>query len=428
MPRLLRGWHRDGRPMSLSEHVAIHGAVPAVAGRRRGGDALVEVVGRAGLCGRGGAGFPTARKMASVAGRRGRPVVVANGAEGEPASAKDRVLVGQNPHLVLDGAALAAAAVGASRVIVAVTSHNVATVTGAMSERARLDLDRVPLEVIALPERFIAGEESALVDFVNGGPGLPGFVPPRPYERGVGGQPTLVHNVETLAHLALIARHGPGWFRGVGTASEPGSTLVTVTGAVAQPGVLEVPRGARLGDVIGSAGGPSARSGAYLIGGYAGAWMPALPRTWVMPLSEEALRRHGGILGAGVVVVLPLHACGVSETARIMAYLAAQGAGQCGPCVNGLAAMASAAGDLALGTAGGDVVEWLERWAGQVRGRGACRHPDGAARLMASALATFATDVSAHRRHQPCRGASAPPAWAGSTGGALPTAMSWTLR
>ena len=408
LPRLLRGLHRDGRRVSLTEHLATHGPLPVATGRRRGDNALVDLVGRAGLCGRGGAGFPTAAKMASVAGRRGRPVVVANGAEGEPASAKDRVLLAQNPHLVLDGAAVAAAAVGASRVIVAVNASTAATVTAALADRAAHDLDQVRTEVVTVPDRFIAGEESALVNFLNGRPGLPAFVPPRPYERGVDRQPTLVQNVETVAHLALIARHGPEWFRSVGSVAEPGSTLVTLTGAVGRPGVYEVARGTRLGDFIDSVGGPSAPLQAFLIGGYAGAWLPARPATWETPLSEEGLRPLGGILGAGVIVAFPASACGISETAGILTYLDAESAGQCGPCVNGLAAMAGAVGDLARGTARGDVIERLQRWAQQVTGRGACHHPDGAARLLASALHTFSADVTAHHHHQPCTGAKPP--------------------
>ena len=406
LPRLLEGLHSDGRPMSLREHLAQHGPLPPP-GRRSPDSALIELVERSGLRGRGGANFPTARKLASVAAGGGRRVVVANGAEGEPGSAKDKVMLRQAPHLVLDGAAMAAQAVGAAQVIVAALAPAVPALLSAVSERDAERVDRIRPVVVTIPDRFIAGEESALVNYLNQGPGLPTFVPPRPYERGVGGRPTLVQNVETLSHMALIARHGPDWFRAIGSREEPGSTLVTVQGALRHPGVYEVVRGMRLSELVGHAGGPSAPIQAFLIGGYAGAWLPA-GAVWDTPLSDAALRQQGGTLGAGVVLAFPEGACGVAETARIMTYLAEESAGQCGPCVNGLAAMAQATEELAAGTARRDVVERLQNWAWQVTGRGACHHPDGAVRMLASALRTFSSDVAAHRQHQVCPGGKGP--------------------
>ena len=126
-----------------------------------------------------------------------------------------------------------------------------------------------------VPDRFVAGEETALVQFLNGGPARPTFTPPRPFERGVGGAPTLVQNAETLAHVAQIARFGPAWFRRIGTAAEPGSILVTLSGAVARPGVYEVALGSPLRDLLAQAGGAREEIQAYLIGGYFGTWVGA---------------------------------------------------------------------------------------------------------------------------------------------------------
>jgi NADH:ubiquinone oxidoreductase subunit F (NADH-binding) len=411
LPRLLRGLHRDGRPVSLAEHLTLHGPLPGPP-RHRGPDhGLIDLVGRAGLCGRGGAGFPTARKLASVAAGR-RPIVVANGAEGEPLSAKDRALLTQTPHLVLDGAALAARAVGATEVIVATGTKSARSVTAAVAERAARHLDQIHATVVIVPDRFVAGEETALVSFLGEGPGLPTLTPPRPFERGVRGRPTLVQNVESLAHLALIARHGAEWFRAIGPPGEPGSTLLTVQGAVRHPGVYEVARGSRLSEVLAAAGGPATALQAFLIGGYAGAWLPARA-VWDVPLCDGALRSQGGILGAGIVLAFPAEACGITETARIAAYLAKESAGQCGPCVHGLSAISAALADLARGRAPNDVVERLQDWAWQVTGRGACHHPDGAARMATSALAAFAADVATHGRHNPCAGAKGPPSVSG---------------
>ena len=164
----------------------------------------------------------------------------------------------------------------------------------------------------------MSGEETALIQFLNGGPPKPTFTPPRPFERGVGGAPTLVQNVETLAHLALIARFGPAWFRELGTATEPGTTLVTISGAVARPGIHEVARGAPLRELIAAAGGATEHISAYLVGGYFGTWFADAAADELL-LHDEDLARRGGGLGAGVVVALPASTCAVAEVARVAA-------------------------------------------------------------------------------------------------------------
>jgi NADH:ubiquinone oxidoreductase subunit F (NADH-binding) len=392
-----------GPARTLPQHLELHGEAPVLA--RGEGPALIDWVARADLRGRGGAGFPTAAKLAAVAGGRG-PFVVANGAEGEPASAKDRRLLESSPHLVLDGALLAAQTVGAGQVLLCVRQGAVdalETVRVAISERAAQRMLQVPVELVVTPNSYLAGEESALVRFLNGGPAKPTFVPPRPYERGVGRRPTLVQNVETLAHLALIARYGPAWFREAGTDREPGTALVTLSGAVGSPGVYEIGLGTSLRDLLAAAGATTAPVRAVLVGGYFGSWIElGVARDLV--LHEEHLRPLGGGLGSGVIAVLPQQACGVAESARVLRYLAAEAAGQCGPCTYGLAAIAGAFTDLANGQASPTVDEDLERWNGLVHGRGACHHPNGAVRFATSALRVFADEFEQHRRHGPCPG------------------------
>lgn len=392
LPRLLRGVS-VGRSMSLREHVALHGEMPDVADD----GSLVETVERAGLRGRGGGGFPAGTKLRAVR-ESGRPaVVVANGAEGEPASAKDRVLVASAPHLVLDGALLAARAVGAQEVHLCLPEQARAawrSASNAIDERRGEGRRQARITLRALPDRFLAGEESALVSYLNGGPLKPTLVPPRPFERGVGRRPTLVSNVETLAHMALIARHGDRWFRACGTRAEPGSALVTLDGAVARPGVYEIAVGTRLADLLDAAGGATEDVGAVLSGGYFGSWIPGSELTAIQ-LDNASLSHLGAGLGAGTIYLLPASACGVAETARIIGYLARESAGQCGPCVHGLASIAEAFSRLA-GASGGEDAARIARWCAQVRGRGACHHPDGAVRLTTSAMATFAPEIRRH--------------------------------
>jgi NADH:ubiquinone oxidoreductase subunit F (NADH-binding) len=402
--RLLSG---IGDGPSLGAHTQRWGDAPAIRGERARRE-LRALVAASGLTGRGGGAFPTARKLEAVLARGGTPVVVANGVEAEPASGKDKVLLAYSPHLVLDGASLAAQAIGAREAVIAAARPAArAAVEAAVAERRREGLDRgVHLRVAAVPERFVAGEESALVRCLDGGPAKPTFGA-RPFEHGLGGAPTLVQNAETLAHLALIARFGPGWFRSVGTAEEPGSLLVTLSGAVRSSGVYEVAVGTPLEVLLAQAGGPTEAIGAVLVGGYFGAWVPAaaaLPS----PISHAGLLPHGAAPGAGAIVVLPASVCGIAETARVARWLAGESAGQCGPCVHGLAAIAGDLDDIAAGRDGVAARERLERRLGLVPGRGACRHPDGAVRFVASALRVFADELERHVRHGSCSAASRP--------------------
>jgi NADH:ubiquinone oxidoreductase subunit F (NADH-binding) len=245
------------------------------------------------------------------------------------------------------------------------------------------------------------------VRFLNGGPPKPAFVPPRPFERGVARRPTLVQNLETLSHLALIARYGPEWFREAGTESEPGTALVTLSGAVAEPGVYEIGFGTSLRDLLGAAGGTTAPVRAVLLGGYFGSWLDVgLARDVI--LHEEHLRPLGGGLGSGVIAVLPDDACGVAESARVLAYLTVEAAGQCGPCTHGLGALAGAVMQMAHGRAGPEIEDDIARWTAIVPGRGACHHPNGAVRFARSALDVFAEEFAEHRQRGPCARCSAP--------------------
>jgi NADH:ubiquinone oxidoreductase subunit F (NADH-binding) len=259
----------------------------------------------------------------------------------------------------------------------------------------------------------VAGESSALVHWLNNGPAKPTATPPAPRQRGVAGRPTLVQNVETLAHLAQIARFGSEWFRQTGSAAEPGTTLLTVSGAVTRPAVIETAFGTPIEHILASAGGLVGQPQALLIGGFFGTWAPtAAARN--APFSRVGLAPLGAQPGSGILIALPEGACGLAETARILAWYAAESAGQCGPCLYGLADLAAGAASLAQPQVArrrpAVQVAQLRRWADQIEGRGACHHPDGAANLLRSALRVFANDLARHEQGRPCLGASAPAA------------------
>lgn len=405
LPRLLGGLENPDGLRSLARHVDQHGALGIGAAPGRPDRTLLEQVRASGLGGRGGAMFPVARKIDAVLAQRGRPTVVINGAEGEPPSRKDHVLMRGAPHLVIDGAVVCAALVGAGAAVIAIEQsarREYRMLGEALDERAARGCeDGLEIRLETVPDGFVVGEERALIDALNGGPGKPTHAPPRPFEKGLGGAPTLVQNAETAAQLALIARHGAGWFRALGTDQEPGSALVTLTGAVARPGVYEIPIGASLHDLLIAAGGLSAPVQAYLIGGYIGSWVSARDAEG-LALSNADLGSVGAALGARAIVALPETACGVAETARVARYMSDQSAGQCGPCVYGLDAIATGMERLARGD--GRQLPDIERWLGLVAGRGECRHPDGAAKLIASALTVFEAEIYRHVHARKCGG------------------------
>ncbi len=252
-----------------------------------------------------------------------------------------------------------------------------------------------------VPPLYLAGEERALVNLINRGRPVPPQGRTRPFERGVAGRPTLIQNIETLVHLACIRQNGPDWFRQVGHPDAPGTMFVSLSGAVARPGVYELATGRPLHELIHAAGGHTQETSAVLVGGYAGSWL-SNEDVGRATLDRAGMAAVGGFVGCGAVVVLPSSSCGIRETSAVMRWLADQTAGQCGPCVFGLDAIATAADGLSRGTSRGDVVGRITRWGADVEGRGACRYPDGAVRFMRSALETFAADAHAHAQGRPC--------------------------
>ncbi len=360
-------------------------------------DELLGEVESSGLVGRGGAAFPLAVKLRAVRenGRiAGGTVVVANGEEGEPASIKDRWLLRNRPHLVLDGLRLAAAIVGAHRVYVYVSdpesAHAVETALGELGPDA---LGGVDVRLSTVQPGYVAGEETAAVRAINGGPAKPTDKPPRPFESGVDERPTLVSNVETLANLPFLQCHGSAEFRAQGTSLSPGTFLATITGA-GRPAVLyELPHGLPFAELLALHGVSAGQVRGALLGGYfAGLLNRSVLET---TLDHETMRRLGSGLGCGAISVLT-DDCPVAVAASVLAYFDRENAGQCGSCFNGTAAMAAAAGALRDGVATAEDVERLRRWSVLLRGRGACATLDAATNVAASLLVQFPDEVGAH--------------------------------
>lgn len=381
--------------LDLGMHLKVHGPLEPVSGER-----LARLAEDVELRGRGGAGFPFGHKLRAVAQaaiRRGvRPVVVVNGSEGEPACRKDTVLLNRAPHLILDGALLAAEALGARTLVVGVTRDSTeASVRAAFAERGLTDRrgQQLRARIVRTPERMVSGEASALIRAANGGPALPPGRRTRAAESGVGGAPTLLSNAETYAQLAVAARLGARRYGHTGLRDEPGTVLLTLSGAVSRPMVVEVPVGVPLRYVLQLAGAPPLPQG-VLTGGYHGTWLDADAAHGAV-VSRASLALAGGALGAGAILPIGQETCPLGESLRVAHWLAAETAGQCGPCRLGLPAAAGGLADVING-GGPAALEALREVTQAAKGRGACKHPDGSVRFLLSTLSAFTDDLAAH--------------------------------
>ncbi len=392
IPRITAGFDEYGR-LDLVAHQEVHGGFAALSSGE-----LIGLADRIELRGRGGAGFPFARKLRAVLDSCRRqdlpPVIVVNATEGEPPSWKDKAIVTRGPHLILDGAALAAAALDAEEIVIGIADDGIgqASLSAALAERRM----PVPTRIVTVPPRFISGEGGALVRGINGEAHIPPGRKVRSSDNGVMGLPTLLSNAETFSQLAIAARLGPWEYNAVGIPEEPGTVMLTVGGSATAPAVVECPTGTPLSDILAMCGadvGPG-----VLVGGYHGKWISAEAAREVT-VSRKGFAQVGGTLGAGIVIPIGSQTCPLGEVAQVVQYLAGESAGQCGPCRLGLPDLARAVTLVALG---GSALENVRTAAGVVKGRGACSHPDGTSRFALSALEVFARDIEAHATGEGC--------------------------
>jgi NADH:ubiquinone oxidoreductase subunit F (NADH-binding) len=348
------------RPIrSLPDHRRAGGGAGLDAARELGPDGVVEHLAAAGLRGRGGAGFPTGTKWETVRGHASAAIpatVVVNAAEGEPGSFKDRILLRWNPYAVVEGALVAAGAVGADRVIVAVKAsftEEAGIVRRVFDECSRAGwADGVELLLVEGPSEYLFGEETGLLEVIDGRPPFPRVAPP--FRHGVeevsdddgvdpaqvvaaasGGTdapPTLVNNVETLANVPGILARGPAWFRSAGTDESPGTIVCTITGCTVRHGVGEVVMGTPLRQVLDAIGG-GARPGQRIVGVMSGVAHPILTEDQLdTPVSYEAMEAIGSGLGAAGFVVFDDTTDFAAVAHGVARFLAVESCGQCTPC------------------------------------------------------------------------------------------------
>ena len=381
-PTLLRA---VGAGPGLAAHRSLHGRpMPATLLELR---RLSEAVG---LRGRGGAGFPFARKLAAAAESSGRAVVVVNLSEGEPASFKDAALALTAPHLVLDGAAATARALGVRTVHLVVPGEEPAVedaVRRAVAERR--GEDRTRWRYHRAEPRFVAGQARAVIELLSGRENLPVTAWQPEAVRGFRNRPTLLSNAETFAQVGALLTLGPREYAGRGCDDAAGTTLLTLHGDTVSPRVVEVPHGTPWSEVLGAD-----VERPVLLGGFHGTWVAERGLVG-LSVDRDELAEHGLALGAGVVLPLAPGACPLTRTAAITDYLAGQSAGRCGPCLNGLPALARTLHEL---DAGVPCAARAEQLIELVARRGACAHPDGTARLVSTMLAAFPAEHEAHAR------------------------------
>ncbi len=381
-PFLLRD---PGADPSLAPHRHRCGPVPRPSLRE-----LVEDLAGADVRGRGGAGFPFATKLRTTAESGRRREVVVNVSEGEPASFKDAALALTRPHLVLDGAAVSARALGTRSVHVVLPGDRpgvAAALRRAVAEREASD-ERLRWRLHTTDPGFVAGQGRAVIELLSGRPNLPVTAWAPEARAGYRGRPTLLSNAETFAHVALLLGAGAASYRSSGTADEPGTRLLTIGGEGGRPVVVEATHGTAWRDLLDE----QVLARPVLVGGYHGTWAaPGALRD--LALSRTGMAAAGLTLGAGVVLPLAAGDCPVHRTAAVTAYLAGQSAGRCGPCRNGLPALTEGVRALDDGV---DVSARVGDLVRLVTGRGACAHPDGTARMVRSMLALFGDELEAH--------------------------------
>jgi NADH-quinone oxidoreductase subunit F len=381
--------------------------------------AVIAELDRSGLRGRGGAGFPTGRKWRSVADAPGRTrYVVCNAAEGEPGTFKDRALMRNDPYQVVEGIAIAAAAMGAREAFIGLKASfepERDAMTRAVVEMERAGFfDDLAVGIVAGPEEYLFGEEKAMLEVIEGNDPLPRWLPPylhglfasspqlgwEAHGDGAGAgasNPTLVNNVETYANVTNVLAGGAEWFRSLGTPDSRGNILCTVTGDVDNAGVVEVELGTPLLDVLAQCGAP--REGRRIKAVLSGASNAALPASRVdIGVSYEDFTAAQSGLGSAGFVVYDDTACMVHVACLFARFLWVESCGQCPPCKLGTGAIARALEGFAAGRVDEDESAELEHWLANVADANRCALPVEAQQLVPSLLAEYADDFAAHAR------------------------------
>jgi NADH:ubiquinone oxidoreductase subunit F (NADH-binding) len=371
---------------------------------------VVKVVSDAGLRGRGGAGFPTGKKWQFTREAPGEPrYLILNGGEDEPGSKKDRVLLENLPHLVIEGTALAAYAIGATKAYLYINANYavaIKTITAALAEAKAagywgeniLGSDfALAIEIVPAPHNYVAGEDTAVLEVIEGRKAWPRQKPPFPVTVGLYGKPTSVNNVETLANVPPIVLHGAQWYRKFGTAESSGTMIFSLDDDLNRPGVYELPFGTPLRHLIEECGG-GLKSGKKIK-----AIMPAAPSSAYLPpekidtpLDHNSMRDAGAALGCGVVRLVAEGICIVEEVIKISEFFTAESCGQCPACRMETNTLTSLLKKVQAGQGGQPILEQFAKVLAFNKGKGFCNLIAMPGPPIESALKLFPADFEAH--------------------------------
>ena len=365
-----------------------------------GGEETIRRLQASGLRGRGGGWFPAARKWRAVRVEGGEPLVVGNGAEGEPGSVKDRWVMLNRPRDVVRGLVVAARAVGAREAVLYLKGSFAAPAAALESALSEVALDGVGVTVVRGDDSYIAGEETAVIEVLEGRRAWPRPKPPLPAAVGFRGRPTLVQNVETLSRVASAIADPEGFRAGE-------RTLVSLWGHVRRPGVYEVALGTPLRSVVEEHGG-GAPDGVGMVFPAGPSAPPLIEAQLDTPLHPDALREAGSALGTAAVLVVGAHACPLSVGASLAAFFEREACGQCPPCTVGTSRLAGALGAIEAGAARPPDLDALAETAGFMSVHGYCAHCRTAAAAVPGLLARFRDAVAAHLEARRCPRGGAP--------------------
>lgn len=390
------------RPSSLDGYIARGGGTALSRALERSPDAVIEELARSGLRGRGGAGFPTWKKWQAVRSHAcPTRYVVCNAADGEPGTFKDRHLIRTDPYQMLEGLAIAAHVVGATKAFVAtkgVFQGEVAILRRAVAQMRGSDmLGRVPVEIVEGPDEYLFGEEKALLEVIEGNEPLPRVLPP--YQVGLFAahgreNPTVVNNAETLAHVPHIVREGADRFRSFGTEMSPGTMIFTLCGDVARPGVYELPLGLPMRQVVCDVGGATPGTIKAI---FPGASHGIVARARLdTSMDFDSMTAIGSGLGSAGFVVYDASACIVAATLGFVRFLTIESCAQCPACKHGSAEIAECLERIERGEGSETDIETMLARSTTVTGGQRCALPTGAAHLVRSAIGLFGDEFRQH--------------------------------
>ena len=404
-------------PTVIEDYIAANGyAALATALTLMTPEGVIDEVTKAGLRGRGGGGFPTGRKWGICRAQPGDgKYIICNGDEGDPGAFMDRSIMEGDPHSVLEGMTIGAYAIGATQGYLYVRAEyplavaNLTTAIGQSRELGLLGDDILgsgfsfDLEVVRGAGAFVCGEETGLIASVQGEIGSPRQRPPYPAQAGLWGLPTNINNVETWANVPVIVERGSDWFAAIGTEGSKGTKVFSLVGKVQNTGLVEVPMGTTLREIVYDIGGGVTKKRAFKAVQTGGPSGGCIPESLLdLPVDFDELTKVGGMMGSGGLIVMDERTCMVDVAKYFLAFLVDESCGKCTPCREGVLHMHQILTRITDGEGREGDIELLEELAGYVKSSSLCMLGGTAPNPVLSTLRYFRDEYEAHIKDHKC--------------------------